>query len=205
MRKTTEQKMRFGLNAVSALLPADDFYEVSYCKVESNRKFLFYYDGLLQVNMSYHNPYIPKQARVIPLLKKYMKIENKNIDLVGDYINLLIRDCNAIQYSNSILAIGDIQTICNVGQISSTTAMNYRSLNKLIPKFKMAVMHGTVTIPVAVDLAKLGDLSQLEIYKDFQKEGIELMYQKVNYRLLFIAVNSKLLELSNELKLNSAI
>ncbi len=48
--------------------------------------------------MSYHNPYIPKQARVIPLLKKYMKIENKNIDLVWDYINLIIRDCNAIQY-----------------------------------------------------------------------------------------------------------
>ncbi len=205
MRKTNEQQIRLGLDMISNLLPAKDFREVSYDEVERNNRFLFYYDDLLQINLSYNNPSIPKRAKVIPLLKKYMINENKNIDLIDDYINLLIKDCNPIQYGNSMLRIGSIQTICNIGQISDTTVSSYKSLNKLIPKFKRAVVCGTITIPIAVDLARLDDLSQLEIYKNFLKDRIDLCTVKISYRLLSIAVNRKLLNLDSAIKVNSAI
>ncbi len=72
MRKTNKQQIRLGLNMISNLLPAKDFREVSYDEVERNNRFLFYYNNLLQINLSYNNPSIPKRAKVIPLLKKYM-------------------------------------------------------------------------------------------------------------------------------------
>lgn len=193
MIKTNETKIELGLNIISKLLPDTDFYGAIYSDISNRKRFLYYSENGLHINLSPDNPSIPKHATVVPLLRQYMINRNKNIELVDDYINILLKDCNPIEYSQSMINISDIQTIHEIGQISFTTINNYKSLSKLIPEFKEAVIRGTITVPIAVDLALLDSLSQLKVYKEFKEEGIDLLVNKVNYRLLAIAVNAKIL------------
>lgn len=202
MIKTNETKIRLGLDIISKLLPDTDFYGAIYSDIANRKRFLYYYKNGLHINLSPNNPSIPKHATVVPLLRQYMINRNKNIELVDDYINILLKDCNPIEYSQSMINISDIQTIHEIGRICFTTINNYKSLSKLIPEFKEAVIRGTITVPIAVDLALLDSLSQLKVYKEFKEKGIDLNVHKVNYRLLQVAVNAKILKSALSVTIN---
>lgn len=124
-----------------------------------------------------------------------MQNENIHMDLVDDYINLLLKDCTPMQYSHSMIRISDIMMIKSIAQISETTIANYKSLDRLIPKFKKAVIHGFITVTLAIDLAKLDDLSQYDLYKKLKRNGIDICKNKVDSKLLAIFINEKILSM----------
>ncbi len=200
MLSTNKSQLRMGLNELSCLFPINDFRATSYHEVSNRNRYLFYYKNVLYKDMSFITPTIYPNDKVTPILKEYLiNPDNSKIDMLDDCMNILLRDCNPIQYAVSISNINSIQLVCNIGQISSSTVINYRSLNKLIPKFKTSLLRGMITIPTAVELARLNDFAQYEIFKTFLANGIDLCNTKVNYRLISIAINTKYLDLKGDL------
>lgn len=222
MRKLNIIQILYSYDEVGNIFSPSDFEEISISNLNKNllsdlNNFCFYFDdnicyGVIDKDKleiyrlvdydydkgSYQTYKLSLNSNEVirPILTQYYIGDEQNKRLLYCIHQIVHRRCNCIDYAKSLEKCSEFlstHTILIIGNISSTTFYNYKSLLKLIPVFLNSIRNGRINVYVGFLIARLTEFQQHNLFKSLTDKGFNIEKEAVDSKVVIALAYSIIL------------